>query len=247
MILRIDHVAIAVNELEPALRFWSEALGLVPQRIEQVAAERVRVAFLPVGDTTIELVEPLAADSPVSSFLAKRGGGLHHLTLAVRDLDTALDRVRERGIEILGGGARSGAASSRVAFLHPRSTGGVLVELVEDGDTAARSPAGIDPGSAILAYLRDPPDKLWGVLHRLDAAGVVLEGIDLGSFDDWLGQLERAEESVVGASVIFVPMARLDKILLDRSSGNLPSLAERFRRRIGRSVQEVLAELGSSG
>jgi hypothetical protein len=81
------------------------------------------------------------------------------------------------------------------------------------------------------------------VLRRLDASGVVVEGIDLSSFDDWMGQIERAEDSVVGPSVLYYPMVRLEKILLDRSSGHLPSLAERFERRIGRTVQQVVAEI----
>ena len=92
----------------------------------------------------------------------------------------------------------------------------------------------------MLLYLRDPQEKLWGVLRRLDASGVVIQGIDLGSFDDWLAQLEKADENVVGPSVLFVPMGRLEKVLLDRSSGELPSLAERFLRRTGRTVHEVL-------
>jgi methylmalonyl-CoA/ethylmalonyl-CoA epimerase len=243
MIVRIDHVAIAVTALDEGLRFWSQALGLEARDVEAVPAERVRVAFLPVGEAHLELVEPTAEDSPVASYLASHGGGMHHLTLAVRDLDAMLERVRARGVEVLGGGARPGARGRRVAFLHPRSTGGVLVELVESDAAGARSATGIDPGSAVLLYLREPQDKLWGVLRRLDAAGAVIEGVDLGSFDDWVAQIERGEESVVGASVIFVPMSRVEKILLDRSSGNLPSLAERFRRRLGRTVQEVLAEL----
>ena len=78
------------------------------------------------------------------------------------------------------------------------------------------------PGSTVLLYLREPQEKLWGVLRKLDPSGVVLEGIDLASFDDWIAQIERQEESVVGPSVLFVPMGRLEKILLDRSSGSLP-------------------------
>jgi hypothetical protein len=93
----------------------------------------------------------------------------------------------------------------------------------------------------VLLYLHQPQEKLWGVLRRLDATGVLLEGIDLASFDDWVAQLERAETSVVGASLVFIPMTRLERILLDRSSGDIPSLAERFEQRTGRTVQEVLA------
>jgi hypothetical protein len=93
---------------------------------------------------------------------------------------------------------------------------------------------------AVLAYLREPTEKLWGVLRRLDPAGVTIEGVDLASFDDWVAQVERQEDAVVGPSILFVPMARVEKVLLDRPSGNLPSLAERFERRTGRRVQDVL-------
>jgi len=105
---------------------------------------------------------------------------------------------------------------------------------------AERSSGKILPGSCVVAYLREPSEKLWGVLRRLDTAGVVIEAVDLGSFDDWVAQVEREEESVVGPSVLFIPLVRLEKLLLDRSSGNLPSLAKRFEQRTGRSVHAVL-------
>jgi methylmalonyl-CoA/ethylmalonyl-CoA epimerase len=199
----------------------------------------VKVALLRAGATRIELLEPTAADSPVARFLDKRGEGIHHLTLAVDDLDALLARLAARGVAILGGGARPGAGGSRVAFLHPQAAGGVLVELVERA-RRAREGAELGAGSPVLAYLREPQEKLWGVLRRLDATGIVLEGIDLGSFDDWVAQIERGEESVIGPSVLFVPMVRVEKLLLDRPSGDLPSLAERFERRVGRTVQQVL-------
>jgi methylmalonyl-CoA/ethylmalonyl-CoA epimerase len=216
--------------------------------METVAGEGVKVAFLPVGDSRIELLEASSDDSTVARFIAKRGEGLHHLTLRVDDLDAALERVAAHGVELLGSGARRGAGGSKVAFLSPRSTGGVLIELVEPvgaaertGSQAAPAAAGeIGPGAVVLAYLREPGEKLWGVLRRLDAAGIVIEAIDLGSFDDWVAQVEREEESIVGPSMMFVPMARLEKLLLDRPSGNLPSMADRFRKRTGRSVHEVL-------
>jgi methylmalonyl-CoA/ethylmalonyl-CoA epimerase len=250
MIRRIDHVGIAVRGLSERLAFWAEALGLPVQGIETVASERVRVAFLPVGGSRIELLEATADDSPIARSLAARGEGIHHLTLAVDDLDAALARLAERGITPVGDGVRPGAGGRRVAFLHPRAAGGVLVELVES-PSDERSAPDLRPGVAVLAYLHDPTEKLWGVLRRLDPAGLTIEGVDLGSFDDWVAQVEREEEPVVGPSILFVPMARIEKILLDRSSGNLPSLAERFERRTGRSVQDVLdadrARDGSSG
>jgi methylmalonyl-CoA/ethylmalonyl-CoA epimerase len=240
MITKIDHVGIAVEKLASRLPFWAEALGLDVAAIETVESEKVRVAFLPTGESTIELLEPTDKGSTVARFLAKRGEGIHHLTLAVDDLDGTLERLAQREVRILGGGARRGAGERAVAFLDPKGTGGVLIELVE---RRASGGGAISPGSTVLLYLREPQEKLWGVLRRLDGAGVVIEGIDLSSFDDWVAQIERGEESVVGPSVLFLPMTRLERILLDRSSGHLPSLAERFERRTGRTVGEVLADL----
>jgi methylmalonyl-CoA/ethylmalonyl-CoA epimerase len=240
MILRIDHLGIAVNSLTERLPFWTEGLGLKLAGREHVATEGVDVVFLPAGESRIELLEPARADSAIARHLDHRGEGLHHVTFAVADLDGVLRRLGEAGVDIVGEGARPGAGGHRVAFLHPKSTGGVLVELVEDLAAArTRSGDGLHPGDAVLAYLGDPSEKLFGVLHRLDPAGVVLEAVDLGSFDDWIAQVERGEEGI-GPSVLFLPMRRVEKLLLDRRSGELPSLSERFERRVGRTVQQVL-------
>ena len=239
MITKIDHIGVAVKALETSLPFWAEALGLEVSGIETVASEDVKVAFLRVGDASIELCEPTGTRSAVGRFLDKRGEAIHHLTLEVSDLPAMLDRLRERGVPIIGDDARPGSGGRPVAFVHPKAAGGVLVELVAARETRPDA-VQLEPGSAVLLYLHQPQEKLWGVLRRLDAHGVLLEGIDLASFDDWVAQLESEETSVVGASVIFIPMTRLERILLDRSSGDLPSLAERFERRTGRTVQEVL-------
>lgn len=239
MIKRIDHVGVAVESLEGSLPFWADALGLDVAGMETVESEGVKVAFLPVGNSRIELLEPTDDASPVRKHLLRRGAGVHHVTLEVQDLPAALERLRQRGVEPIGEAPRTGAGGRQVAFLPPKASGGVLVELVAaEAVTKARQRMG--PGSPILLYLREPQEKLWGVLRRLDATGVILEGIDLGSFEDWVAQIEREEESVVGPSVVFIPMLRLEKVLLDRPSGDLPSLAERFERRTGRTVQEVL-------
>lgn len=239
MILRIDHLGIAVNSLADRLPFWTDALGLRLQGREHVAAEGVDVAFLPAGEARIELLEPSRADSAIARHLDRRGEGLHHVTFAVAHLDAVLARLAESGVPAIGEGVRRGAGGHRVAFLHPKSTGGVLVELVEDASATAVASGGLQRGDALLAYLGDPQEKLFGVLHRLDASGVVLEGVDLSSFDDWIGQVERGEEGI-GPSLLFLPMRRVEKLLLDRRSGELPSLSERFQRRVGRSVQQVL-------
>lgn len=239
MIHAIDHLGIAVRNLEDGLQFWAEALGLEVEGIETVEGEGVKVAFLPAGRSRIELLESIAEDGPIGRYLVKRGGGIHHLTLATDDLAGLLAQLEAKGVATVGEAPRIGAGGRKVAFLHPSSTGGVLVELVEEVRETPRARA-IAPGAPVLVYLRDPQEKLWGVLRRLDQAGLVLEGIDLSSFDDWVAQIERGEESVVGPSVLYLPSLRIEKLILDRSSGQLPSLAERFFRRTGRRVSDVL-------
>ncbi len=239
MITRIDHIGIAVKALEKRLPFWSEALGMDVRNIETVEQEKVKVAFLPAGDAHVELLEATSPDSPIAKFIDKRGEGIHHLTLAVRDLPQVLEKLAAAGVPILGEGIHTGAGGRDVAFLHPKASGGVLVELVSD-QTRLVPKVELVPGAAILVNIREPQEKLWGVLRRLDATGVQLEGIELGSFDDWVAQIEVGDPSVVGPSLIFIPMTRVERILLDRSSGDLPSLAERFERRTGKTVQSVL-------
>lgn len=243
---RVDHIGIAVRSIDERIALWRDVLGLEPGGIETVESEGVRVAFLEAGDTRIELLEPLSDDSTVARYLAKRGEGIHHLTLEVGDIRRALDAVSHAGVRVIGEAPRIGAGGARVAFLHPASCGGVLVELVERGGRAATHGGGdseVDdmvPGAAVLAYLRDPVEKLFGILRRIGGEGVVLEAIDLASFDDWLAQIERSEETIVGPSVQFVPMARIERLLLDRPSGTLPSLGDRFRAKVGRSLRDYL-------
>ncbi|HKQ62965.1 MAG TPA: methylmalonyl-CoA epimerase [Candidatus Polarisedimenticolaceae bacterium] len=241
MIHRIDHLGLAVRRLEERLPFWSEILGLEVTGMETVDVEGVRVAFLPVGEARLELLEPTRPDSVVARFLAKHGEGLHHVTLEVAQLEEVLGRLRQHGVQLVGAAPRPGAGGRSVAFLHPGATGGVLVELVQSSaERGAGGSASLQPGSVVVAYLREPPEKLWGVLRRLDSVGLVVEGINLNSFDEWTAQIGRGDEEAVGASVLFLPMARVDKLLLDRSAGGLPSLAERFRQRTGRGVRDVL-------
>ncbi len=235
---RLDHVGIAVRSLDRRLRFWTEALGLESEGTEAVESEGVRVAILRAGGSRIELLEPQRDDSAIARYLEKRGEGIHHLTLEVDDLDAALSRAAGAGAEILGEGARPGAGGRRVAFLHPRSSGGVLVEIA--GSSEGASTSHIGPGQPVLASLREPHEKLWGVVRAFDATGVTLEGIDLASFDDWAAEVGRGEIAPLGPSVLFLPMHRVERLLLDRPSGELPSLADRFLARTGRSVRDVL-------
>ena len=240
MSAKIDHIGIAVGALDDRLPFWRDALGLEFAGTERVESERVEVAFLRAGEARIELLQPSDPSSPIARHLTKRGEGIHHLTLRVNDIDAALDRARSAGVEILGDAPRPGAEGTRVAFLHPRSCGGVLVELVERPRGGRNDD--IVPGQAVLAYLRDPQEKVYGLLRRIDASGVVLEGVDLSSFDDWVAQVERGEETVVGPSLAFVPLTRVEPLLLDRPSGDLPSLSDRFRTRTGKTIEDVLGD-----
>lgn len=138
----IDHVGIAVRSLEEAIPIWRALLGGPPSGREPVPAEGVRVAFFGRGGGRVELLEPIDPDSPVGRFIERRGEGIHHVCLAVEDLDEAVDRAREAGLEPLDPGVRRGAGGHRVAFFHPRDTGGVLVELSEGTGDGREAPGG---------------------------------------------------------------------------------------------------------
>lgn len=130
---RIDHVAIIVRNIEQALMFYRDTLGIMPSEIKEVPTEQVRIAFLPMGGpggSEIELIEPTSADSSLSRFLAKRGEGLHHVCLEVENIDAALREMQEKGAAVLDQEPRL-AAEGRAIFLHPKGTNGVLLELIE--------------------------------------------------------------------------------------------------------------------
>jgi methylmalonyl-CoA epimerase len=128
--LKIDHLGIAVRSLAEA-RTAFEALGFRVEAEHEVPSERVRAAFLPIGDSHLELLEPTAADSPIARFLEKRSG-LHHVCLLVDDIEAAVAELRAKGVELVGEAPRAGAGGCRVAFVHPRSAGGVLLELKQE-------------------------------------------------------------------------------------------------------------------
>ncbi len=125
----IDHVGIAVSDLAASLKFFQETLGLELEAPEEVPSQRVRAHFLQAGDAALELLEATSDDSPIARFLAKRGPGLHHLALRVVDIVAALAELKRRGVRLIDETPRPGAHGSLVAFLHPSSTHGVLVEL----------------------------------------------------------------------------------------------------------------------
>lgn len=133
MISGFDHVAIAVRSLEEAIPFYRDQLGLVFRGIEEVADQKVRVALFEVGFSRVELLEPTADDSPISNFLAERGPGLHHIALRTDAIGGELQSLADHGVRLIDKQPRAGADGMQIAFLHPKSTGGVLLELTQPG------------------------------------------------------------------------------------------------------------------
>ena len=129
--MKIDHIGIATNGIDDAARFYIESLGLQIEHVEDIASQKVRVAMLPLGESRVELLEPTSEDSPISKFLAKRGPGIHHLAVRVQDIRASLAELKEKGARLIDEEPRTGAGGCLVAFIHPSSTGGVLLELVE--------------------------------------------------------------------------------------------------------------------
>ena len=129
--MKINHLGIATNGIDEALKFWGGALGLENVHTEIVEDQKVRVAMLPIGESRIELLEPTSEDSPISKFLAKRGGGLHHIAVEVENIEAALAKMKQAGMRLIDETPRLGAENCLVAFVHPSSSGGVLLELVE--------------------------------------------------------------------------------------------------------------------
>jgi methylmalonyl-CoA/ethylmalonyl-CoA epimerase len=125
----IDHVGIAVADLGASLEFFRDAIGLELEPAEDVPSQRVRAHFLPAGQASVELVEPTSGDSPIAKYIAKRGPGLHHLCLRVDDIEAALAELKGKGVRLIDETPRPGAHHSLVAFIHPSSTHGVLVEI----------------------------------------------------------------------------------------------------------------------
>ncbi len=129
--MKIDHLGIATKEIEAALEFWRDALGLESLHTEEVEKQKVRVAMLPIGETNIELLEPTSDDSPISKFLEKRGGGIHHIAIEVENIEEALERMKAEGAKLIDETPKVGAGGCLIAFVHPKSSGGVLLELVQ--------------------------------------------------------------------------------------------------------------------
>lgn len=130
-VTRLNHVAILVSELEGPLSFWRDALGLELTQVRDNPAELAQIAFLPVGDSEIELVRPTTEDSGLARFLEKRGPGTHHICLEVDDIDGMLAQLKSKGIQLINEEARVGEGGRKYAFIHPKSANGVMVELYE--------------------------------------------------------------------------------------------------------------------
>lgn len=130
---KINHVGIAVKNLENSIPFYRDQLGMAFEGTEEVVEQRVRVAFLKVGESRIELLEPTSPDSPVAKFLEKNGEGIHHLAYEVEDIEQALKDLDAQGVRLIDKKPRNGAHGSRIAFLHPKASGGVLTEICQGG------------------------------------------------------------------------------------------------------------------
>ncbi|MGB4990540.1 MAG: methylmalonyl-CoA epimerase, partial [Pyrinomonadaceae bacterium] len=129
--MKINHLGIATKGIDEALKFWSDALGLENVHTEIVEDQKVRIAMLPIGDSRVELLEPTSEDSPISKFLEKRGVGIHHIAVEVDDIEASLAQLKEKGMRLIDETPRIGAEGCLVAFIHPSSANGVLLELVQ--------------------------------------------------------------------------------------------------------------------
>jgi len=134
---RIDHIGVAVEQIEPALELYRDSLRLTPAHREVVEDQGVEAVLLDVGENHVELLAPLGPETPVGRFLAKQGPGLHHVAYQVNDIDATLAELKRAGLALIDEQARTGIRGSRVAFVHPRATGGVLTEIVEPAAGAA--------------------------------------------------------------------------------------------------------------
>ncbi|MBO8167565.1 MAG: methylmalonyl-CoA epimerase [Thermoanaerobacteraceae bacterium] len=134
MIKKIDHIGIAVKSIEKARKFYEGVLGMNVTEIEEVPEQKVKVAFLPTGDSELELLESTDPDGPIAKFIAAKGEGIQHIALRVDDIEQALAELKEKGVRLIDEKPRRGAGGARIAFIHPKATFGTLVELCERDD-----------------------------------------------------------------------------------------------------------------
>jgi methylmalonyl-CoA epimerase len=131
VITQIDHIGIAVKDLEETMKFYTECLGLKVTDIETVEEQKVRTAFIPIGEGEIELLESTDPDGPIAKHIEKRGEGIQHIALRVENIEKALEELKQKGVRLIDQKPRKGAGGARIAFIHPKATKGVLLELCE--------------------------------------------------------------------------------------------------------------------
>ncbi len=131
MFEKVDHIGIAVANLDEALKLYRDQLGLVCKGTEVVEEQKVKVAFLPVGESKVELLESTDPEGPVGKFIEKKGAGVHHLSFRVSNIEEKLEQLKQQGVALIDEKPRYGAGGAKIAFLHPKSTGGVLIEICE--------------------------------------------------------------------------------------------------------------------
>jgi len=189
-VIKIDHIGLAVESISQDLEIFSEGLGLELQGTENVGTDGVVAAFLPVGESRLELLEPMEQEGPVRKFLQNRGQGVHHVCLEVEDLPGLLARLRERGVELIDDQPRPGAHGTQVAFVHPKSANGVLIELVE--------PTGGQ--SAVATFVSEQGEGVQHLGYRIpDVAAAIAEAEALGFKAEWTVDDEH------GLAVAFLP------------------------------------------
>jgi lactoylglutathione lyase/methylmalonyl-CoA/ethylmalonyl-CoA epimerase len=131
MIKKIDHIGIAVNNLEESLSFYEDALGLKVENIEEVPEQKVKVGFLDIGGVHLELLESTSSEGPVAKFIEKRGEGIHHIAILVDNIENSIESMKNKNVKLIDEVPRKGAGGSKMAFVHPKSTHGILLELYE--------------------------------------------------------------------------------------------------------------------
>ena len=133
MVVKVDHIGIAVSNLEETLKVYTDLLGMKLHGTETVEEQKVKTAFLPVGDSEIELLESTAPDGPIAKFIETRGQGIQHIAFKVDDIEAALAELKAKGVRLIDEKPRYGAGGAKIAFLHPKATNGVLIELCQKG------------------------------------------------------------------------------------------------------------------
>jgi len=127
----VDHIGIAVRSIDESLKFWQDVIGIECHGVEEVAEQKVKTAFLPLGDTEIERLEGTSEDSPVSKFIEAKGEGIHHIAIRVPNIEEALEELKAKGVRLIDEKPRMGAGGAKIAFVHPKASGGVLLEISE--------------------------------------------------------------------------------------------------------------------